>query len=55
METVFFLALVIVVYALARIGVDLYFKNRSTAWKKRSPLLGVVQPPTKSQKKKEQK
>jgi hypothetical protein len=54
METVIFLALVVIVYAGARIAVDLYFKNRSTAWKKTTPLLGVVRPDAKSQKKKEE-
>lgn len=54
METVIFGILFVFVYIFSRIGVDLYFKNRGTAWKKRSPLLGVVQPTTKSQKKKEQ-
>lgn len=55
METVFFLVLLAAVYLGTRISVDLYFKNRSSAWKKPSPLLGVVRPDTKAQKKKEQK
>jgi hypothetical protein len=54
MEAVIFLVLFALVYVFSRIVVDRYFKNRPTAWKKTDPLLGVVKPLTKSQKKKEQ-
>lgn len=55
MEMVLFFILLVVAYVGSRLAVDYYFKKKLGAWKVRRPLTGVVQPNTKSQKKKEQK
>jgi hypothetical protein len=55
MEMLFFFVLLVVAYVGSRLLVDYYFKKKLNAWKKPSPLLGVVKPNAKSQTKKEEK
>ena len=55
MEMLFFFVLLVVAYVGSRLLVDYHFKKKLNAWKKPSPLLGVVKPNAKSQTKKEEK
>jgi hypothetical protein len=55
MEMFVFFVLLVVAYVGSRLAVDYYFKKKLGAWKKPSPLLGVVKPNAKSQTKKEEK
>jgi hypothetical protein len=55
METLIFITLLALFYVGSNLVVDYYFKKKLNAWKKASPLLGVVRPDTKSQKQEEDK
>jgi hypothetical protein len=55
MEMLVFFVLLVIGYVGSRLLVDYYFKKKLGAWKKPTPLLGVVKPEAKSQKNKEEK
>jgi len=55
MEMIIFFILLVIGYVGSRLLVDYYFKKKLGAWKKPSPLLGVVRPDTNAQKKQEKK
>lgn len=55
MEWVIFLILTAIVFGVSRAIVDKFFPASKMRGKNATPLLGVVHPPAKSQKKKEKR